>query len=379
MARNIGQRLSKLRQRRAGTDRLDRLSPTEQVSAIAKSTLQEAWQRRALPRPYTRYALGAMQEVDADYTRISIETADRVGKQLHAALAAKANQVELRLQGSVPLNVHIRGVSDVDLLILDGTFITYASGGVQHLQGRYRNPTSRTPVDVLTLLRSECETALATAYPAAKVDKTGSKAIKVFGGSLARPVDVVPSHWHDTLEYQSSLDEHDRGVAILDKNARITIQNLPFLHIRRVSDRCLTTGGGLRKSIRLCKNVKADAEEEGRDITLPSFDIAATMYHANQDALRNGATFELAVLAETQRHLAFLLNNHNYALTLLVPDGSRAIFDTGRKFEGLASLSSELDDLVREVAREQEATYAAMVEPPLEGSRKAIASKYVAP
>jgi hypothetical protein len=36
-----------------------------------------------------------------------------------------------------------------------------------------------------------------------------------------------------------------------------------------------------------------------------------------------------------------------------VSDGSRRIFDTNEKYEGLKKLSFEMDDLVREVAREQ--------------------------
>jgi hypothetical protein len=78
-----------------------------------------------------------MQEVSPDYTRISIETAERVGRQLDAALTVTGLSVEFRLQGSVPLNVHIRGVSDVDLLNLDVGFLTYATIGVRSQQGYY--------------------------------------------------------------------------------------------------------------------------------------------------------------------------------------------------------------------------------------------------
>lgn len=377
MARDINRRIDQLRARRLGTDRMGRLNEEARYGVLAKSLGQEAWQKRAMAQTYTRYALGAMQEVDADYTRISIETAERVGRQLDAGLTAAGFWVEFRLQGSVPLNVHIRGVSDVDLLNLDISFLTYATYGSRGLAGLYTAASNRTSIGVLSNLRREAEGILKDKYPAATVDTSGGKAISISGGSLARPVDVVPSHWHDTADYQQSNREHDRGVTILDKKVPKTIDNLPFLHIKRIGDRDDAIQGGLRKSIRLCKNVKSDANEEGKDIALPSFDIAAAMYHANLDALRLGVVYELAILAETQRHLDVLARNVEYAKALVVPDGSRRIFDTEAKLTGLVKLSIEMDDLVREVAKEQDRRLAVVPEPSIDASRAALSSVYI--
>lgn len=109
-------------------------------------------------------------------------------------------------------------------------------------------------------------------------------------------------------------------------------------------------------AIRLCKNVKADAAEDGKQIALPSFDIAATMYHADLAALTVGAGYELAVLAETQRHLDRLARDHEHARSLIVPDGSRRVLDTVEKHRALISLSLEVDELARQVAAEQTST-----------------------
>ena len=116
MARDINRRIQQLRTRRGGLDRINKISMDAQIRARADSITEEAWQKRASNKPNTRYALGAMQEVSTEYTRISVETAERVGRQLSVALTANGISVDFRLQGSVPLNVHIRGVSDVDLL-----------------------------------------------------------------------------------------------------------------------------------------------------------------------------------------------------------------------------------------------------------------------
>ena len=71
---------------------------------------------------------------------------------------------------------------------------------------------------------------------------------------------MVPSHWHDTVDYQQSQNERDRAATILDKKIMRTIDNLPFLHMALIEMRDTETLGGLKKAIRLCKNVRSDAE-----------------------------------------------------------------------------------------------------------------------
>ena len=349
MARNINDRLTNLNKRRKGTDRLDRVGKEFAASIVNDSMVLEKWEKRATTQPFTRYALGAMQPVEKRYTDISIETAIRVGKQLQQGLSM---DVDLRLQGSVPLDVHIRGVSDVDLLTLAGSFLTYTQGGALARAGWYR-PSDRRPVDVLLELRREAEKVLTAAYPAVTVDCTGGKAIAMSGGSLPRPVDVVPSHWHDNIDYQAAQQEHERGVTILNKHVPTTIENLPFLHIHRINEADGSTLGGHKKAIRLAKNVKNDAEDEQAAMKLPSFDIAALLYHADRAMLRAGYQFELSILAETQRFFDWCWNNKDSARQLRTPDGTRAILNTDDKIDGLRAISAELDNLAGEVAREQ--------------------------
>lgn len=353
MARNINDRLTQLKSRRSGTDRISNLDSKLAAEVLSKSLVSESYQNRvSATHPHTRYALGAMQEVSADYTRIGLETAERVGKQLVALSMA----VDFRLQGSVPLNVHIRGVSDVDLLTLTTGYLTYDRHGSRSLASHYTSPDYRSSVTVLSSLRSEAERLLKNAYPAAKVDCSKGKCIALSGGSLARPVDVVPAHWHDTADYQSSYQEHDRGVVILDKKIPASLNNMPFRHIVRVHSLDTSLLGGLKKAIRLTKNVKNDAEQADRASKLPSFDIASLLYHADQDALRLGFTYELAILRETQRFLDWCYANQAAAKLLRTPDGSRIILDTASKIDALLAISVEMDTLAKEVAKEQVAS-----------------------
>lgn len=369
MSTSINDRINRLRSRRSGLDRTSAIAMDAKDFIINQSLKKEAWEHRAKDKPSTTFALGAMQEVDPVYTRISIETAERVSNQLRKRVSG---ELEFELQGSVPLNVHIRGVSDVDLLAIEASFHTYDTRGYMSTSGRYGPSSSRTSVEVLAARRAEISKSLNDAFPAAKVDTSGSKAIKLQGGSLARPVDVVPSHWHDTINYQRSAQKHDRAVTILDSHKNTTIENWPFLHIKRVRERCDATVGGLRKSIRLCKNLKAELEAEGINVPISSFDIASMMYHANMQNLSAGAYYELAILAETQRHLDYLWVNKEAARSLLVPDGSRLIFDLEAKFNGLLHLSVAFDGLLREVAKEQDYLLSLSEKPLLDASRAAV-------
>ncbi len=95
MARNIHQRLSNLKARRSGTDRLHSVYAADSAELVRKSVLTENYQKRAgSDKPNTRYALGSMQEVGVDYTRISIETAERVGRQLAQGLTSAGYSVD---------------------------------------------------------------------------------------------------------------------------------------------------------------------------------------------------------------------------------------------------------------------------------------------
>jgi len=353
MTTEINTRLAQLRARRSGAPETTAFAEAALAfnrSFSTDSASAESWETRgSSSQRWTRYAIGAMQAVDQRYTEISKETAERVASQLRERFARAGIDAEFRLQGSVPLDVHIKGVSDVDVLAITKDFHTYSPTGATALGGGYRNPTARTSSGVLSDLRRQTERDLDDAFPAANVDKSGAKAVKVTGGSLARAVDVVPAHWYDTKAYQDSGHLAHRAVTIYNKTTGQTIDNWPFLHIERVGNRCDSVLGGLRKAIRLCKSVKADSD---RDIQLSSYDIAAIMYHADMNALRLGQYSDLAVLAETQRHLDALYHDPVTANGLSVPDGSRLIFDSAEKRSWLLRLSVEMDELLKHVYEE---------------------------
>lgn len=345
MSRDYTQRLKSLKARRQGLD-----SPAEMFaeSAFERLRKSEAYEKRDT-RGAVRYALGAMQQVDPVYTQIGLDEASRVGKSLTEALARESISIEVDLQGSVPLNVHTRGGSDVDVLALHTEFFTFDRTGYVAQNLGYAPYAPSIPAK-MRQLRTRSEVLLGINFPKVTIDTTGSKAIKLEGGSLKRKIDVVPSHWHNTAEYQRSYLKHDRGVNVWDKTIQDTVSNMPFLHIKRIAERCSTCQGGLRKCIRLAKNLKQDAMAEGRKIQLPSYDIAAIFWHAEQASLNQPAWRELALLDSAQEFIASLVSNPSAAQLLRTPDNTRRVLDTTEKMAALGALGRELTQLCDDVA-----------------------------
>lgn len=352
MSTDIKKRLSNLSARRSGRDRGIHTFDAAVASAEFSDHLVEAYQKRS-QQEHTRYALGAMQEVEKSYTLNSIREAERVQGQIRERLLSEDLTCSFRLQGSVPGNIHIRGASDVDFLVLEPRFYRYAASGVLARQGYYDSPYPYSAVQTLADLRRRLERILRDAYPAADVDCGGAKAITLCGGSLQRNVDVVPAVWFDTPEYQESRDEDFRGVEILDKHVPELIGNAPFLHLRRLSERDAETWGGLKKAIRLCKTLKVDAVGEGQRIAITSYDIASALWSADVSSLRAGVVQDLSILSATTRFFVYLAGNSDYARRLQTPDGSRVVFDSQEKINSIAILADELVKLSRNVSQEQ--------------------------
>ena len=137
--------------------------------------LVEAYRHRG-QQENSRYALGAMQAIEPEYTQISLDEGQRVVNHLAGIPAT------FELQGSVPLDIHIRTSSDIDILVLHTEFITIDRSGPK--ASTYPDFKGDTPLNMLIKLRTSCEGILTRAFPAARVDTTGAKSISLTGGSL---------------------------------------------------------------------------------------------------------------------------------------------------------------------------------------------------
>lgn len=288
-----------------------------------------------------RYAIGAMQPIDPEYTKNTYAESVRVQGRLTDGYTAITRQVEYAHQGSVTSDTHIRAHSDIDLLVVEKRFVY-----LQHPL-EPSSPYRGDPKQDLMELRTGAEKTLVAAYPAAKVDCTGGKAISLSGGSLRRKIDVVIAAWLETPEYKNGLGTHYRGISLLDKHTFGTINNKPFLHNYRLNERDTVASGGLRKAIRLLKSLKYDSEQS---VTVSSYDIAAIAYAAPATWWAVPHQQELLIVENAHRWLAHLDTNQTAAAALDVPNATRKIFcNGGATFAGLQELRREIASLLRDI------------------------------
>lgn len=342
---DIQTKLNRLHERRNGlvTRSGTRTAALSSVEFATRSYLRENYEQLSEP-PSVKYALGSMQPVGKSYTEKSYEEGDRVKERITEGLLGSP-RISFEYQGSVPLDVHIRGSSDVDLLLIHEEFVTHDVEAARYIP--YSPYYGKPAVDELKVLRDQATLILKRRYWAASVTP-GAKAIRISGGSLERDIDVVPSHWHDTASYATSKNKELRGIKILN-GEHDTVHNLPFLHMKHIRDRCVEHSGSLRKVIRLLKNLKADSDSE---IALSSYDIAAIAWHMPSELLRIPYFVDLLLIARTKQHLSRIAGDEAYRNSLWVPDGSRKIFNESSKFTGLLLLFHELLTLEKKIYKE---------------------------
>lgn len=256
-----------------------------------KSTLIEQRMystERSYDEEVAKYVLRAMCAVDEEYTKKTKEA----GEAAKQHLSAQLSKVSFEYQGSVMTDTHIRGASDIDLLVVCekfyGTDIIKVREELQQSwkydyvqQGRlqrfhssfslYQGDSLRD----LRELRSSIESIMSSKYSICDVSKP--KSVKITNQHLHRDVDVVISSWFQSLDYVlNGMPQEKRGVKIYNKDMDYEeAVDYPFLSISRINSRSACTQGRLKRMIRFLKNVRTDSE---KDILLNSFDINAICY-----------------------------------------------------------------------------------------------------
>lgn len=173
------------------------------------------------------------------------------------------------------------------------------------------------------------------------------------GGSLARKIDIVPSCWHDSHDYQRSGQQYDRSVRIYDKEKHEFIENKPFLHIKKVDDKDHSYGGNLKKVVRLMKNIVADMPDYKKKVAkkLTSFDLTSIAYHMDAQ-LTCPEYFPLLLVHKLDLWLQKLKDDKTLRDSLKSPDEVQSIFNNVEKDDALEILSKEVSDLAASVYRD---------------------------
>jgi hypothetical protein len=342
---NYSEKLGRLQRRRQGFYTKE---GTLQFSELGRQLKNEKFEAIDQPKS-VKYALGAMQAVDNEYTSESYAEGNRVATALKIGLSSVNIPISFEFQGSVPLDVHVRGNSDVDLLALHSGFVTHDENVLPTYSHHYSPYAGDPALEELKGLREQSIDTLKRRYWGSKVDSSKSKAITLSEGAFTRVVDVVPSHWHDTLYWKQTNQQCFRGIYVLDSHSGVRIHNKPFLHIKLVQDKCNAASGALRKIIRLLKNLKYDADTK---IDLASYDIAAIAWNMTETQLFVPYGVDLLLVERARACLEIVTSSEQYRNSLWVPDGSRKIFDRPEKISATRQLGSEIDRLAKDIHKE---------------------------
>lgn len=316
--------------------------------------VNEAFNRIEQDGKATRYAVGAMEPVDENYTRITYEQGKRIENQLTKAFDKCGIECEFEYQGSVPCEIHIKAHSDIDMLAITGRFTTLERPQTP------KHPYAGEPVEDLREIRTEATDCLECEFPAATVDSSGRKSISIEGGSLSRKIDIVPANWFDTNDYARTKQQRDRGVMILDNKSGVRLTNYPFLHIDRVDTRDRQVAGGLRKVARLMKSLKYDSDGH---VKLSSYDIVGIAYAMPTSDLIAPRELQLGLLYRLKQFLDRLAWDDALRTDIVVPDGTRKVFCDGHAdVDQLAAMQDEVDDLIQAVAKDLNRSFEKLAE-----------------
>ena len=232
---------------------------------------------RSTDSDVVNYTKRAMCAVDMDYTQKTKEAGAAAEEHLGKAL----RDVSFAYQGSVMTDTHIKGASDIDLLVFCEKFhktdIQKVRKELQRLDlytreelSRLRNynqsfsPYQGNGTMDLANLRTEIENIMIRTYDICETSH--AKAVKIKNKHLDRDVDIV----------LRGIDNERLGINIYNKEKNNTEgPDYPFLSISRINSRSKETCGRLKRMIRFLKNVRTDSNQ---NIPLTSFDINAICY-----------------------------------------------------------------------------------------------------
>lgn len=286
-----------------------------------------------------RYVYLAMMAVDDNYTSKTKDAGQRVKEHLQNGGLLN---VSYHYQGSVMTDTHIKGHSDIDLLVVCNKYYTYDALNVQRILttpsnytysqlSKLRSVVEREAykgrcVEDLREIRLKSESILRWHY--AKCDTTHPKAIKITNQSLHRDVDIVAAGWYDDVT--SILNDQDityRGIQVYDKDTHeLCSADYPFMSIERINSRSSDTGGRLKRMIRFLKNVKVDSKNS---IDLSSFDINAICY--NIAPYKYDGLHYLELVSIVRDQLYKIVSDESYANNMLSVDGKEYIFKGNNK------------------------------------------------
>lgn len=297
--------------------RLERLQIRRIDPMVKTAMLRNEAYNRIRDDDAVKYAIGAMQPIDPEYTAVSFSESKRVEEYISPAMAAQGVSILFRYQGSVTNDTHIKAYSDIDTIIMHGDFYDLEP------PQKPAFPYQGNPLEDLRSLRRISTQTVTSTFPGVIVDASGARSVALSGGSLRREIDLVFANWYNSNAYAQYQTEEWRGIKVLDNDLGDRIKNFPFLHNARIEEKDQRVNGSARKMIRLLKSLQYDANEQAG---MSSYDICSLVWNAPDRMLGYPRGQELQLIQSIYEYMIYVDRDANYRNSLMVPNDTRALF-----------------------------------------------------
>lgn len=322
--------------------RLQNLQSRRYDPELNESTISKAFNFSGISESW-KYLIDSMQTVGKKYNDKTILAASRVQQHLVNGYQLPIS-IAFRTQGSVRTDTNIKTHSDYDLLTIIDDYHYLPIGQTP------TNPYTRTdPNDDIKALRAQTIKILKSIYD--EVDDAGDKSVSFVNKSLNRKVDVVPSFWYNSDNYQKNdSNEYYRGIQLYNfKTGNKLNVDFPFAHIHQVNAKGENTYDASRKGVRLLKNLKSDSDGK---IVLSSFVLTTIVHKIESELLKQKYTNHLGIATLVLAQIQRILDDKTYRDSIESPNGTEFPLRNADLLPSINTLKEDLAQLILDCSKE---------------------------
>ena len=309
---------------------LENLKGRRYDEARRESALSEAFEECGYSDPI-RYCLECMQEIDVSYAYKAFYISKKIQEKLQKGFEELNAKVDFRYQGAIQTETNITLYGDLELMVI-----------IEVTEGNPVKKIKTLTVDIMHMLTKE------TTYQS--VDNSDKTRIIVTTTKPTSEISILPSIWIDNPEFRSTKREIDRGISEYNLTAKTIKKYLPFKNMARVNAKDRKTNGGLKKLIRLLRNLQKDADQP---IELSEYEIAAIVFAIPDKQLMYDENHALALLGICSAQLHRISKDQDYLEKMISPSERELVFGKKPgKMEQVQLLKHELDMLISDLKEE---------------------------
>ncbi len=312
--------------------RLENLKGRRYDEASSVSVLSEAF-HTSDHSDCTKYALESMLEVDPAYGYQVYAISCKIQEKIAKELKKKGFQIAYRYQGELKTSTNIMLYGEVEIIVLK-----------KNITGKPHIEVQSLALELMKILQGNPNFESVEYH-----DKTR---IRITAVQPACKINILPSVWVNSREYNKTKNEIYRGITEFDFKNRKVKKYLPFLNIARINAKDDRVNGNLKNLIRLLKTLCADSEDP---LALKDSEISAIVYSMSREDLQADERHQLQLLPRVAARLYDLHLHGNQFDGLLSPSGKDRVFDGNpRKKAVIGKLHESLEELIDDIKKDLE-------------------------